>query len=101
MLRGCVGLDVTAFFFMILTRLVELVTLKVDNGEMERAWERFFDIFRLTQVLDMLQRPNVHLRERMAAVLEQDEMAMQAIDMARTMARIVDEYKSLMMRYET
>jgi hypothetical protein len=101
MLRGCVGLDVTAFFFMILTRLVELVTLKVDDGGMERAWERFFDIFRLTQVLDMLQRPNVHLRERMAAVLEQDEMAMQAIDMARTMARIVDEYKSLMMGYET
>ena len=49
----------------------------------------------------MLQRPEVHLRERMASVLDQDAMAIQAIDMATTMARVLDELKALIMSYET
>ena len=94
MLRGCVGLDVTAFFFMVFTELIERMTQHVAETGEEENWERFFDIFRLHQVLEMLLKPETHLQERMTSVLEQDALAFDAMNAARYVARDVNAIKA-------
>jgi len=94
MLRGCVGLDVTALFFMITTELLELLTRSVNSMADEETWERFFDMFRLNQVLEILLQPETHLRERMAAVLEQDALAEEVMDMANKASKVMNEVKT-------
>jgi hypothetical protein len=88
MLRGCAGLDVTAFLFMVLTAQLELLT-----GETNRKddWERFFDIFRLHQVLEMVSKPTVHWQERLTAVLEEDTLASEAVNAAKTSMCVVNK----------
>lgn len=94
MLRGCVGLDVTAFFFMVTTELVSLLTQDVVNMDNEETWERYFDMFRLALVLDKLLDPEIQLRGRLAAILEQDVLAVEAMNVAETAARVVHEVKA-------
>lgn len=101
MLRGCVGLDVTAYFMMIMTELLSLLKMEAANMSEEENWERFYDIFRLDQILQVLLRPETHLRERMRSVLEQDIMAIEAIDMATKASRVVEEVKTMVTGYET
>lgn len=88
MLRGCAGLDVTSFLFMVLTAQLELLT-----GETNRKddWERFFDIFRLHQVLGMVSKPSVHWQERLTAVLEEDTLGWEAVNAAKTAMCVVNK----------
>mmetsp|Transcript_45613 Transcript_45613/g.51456 ORF Transcript_45613/g.51456 Transcript_45613/m.51456 type:complete len:535 (-) Transcript_45613:160-1764(-) len=76
MLRGCLGLDVTAFVLMTLVRALEIITelLSLSNDHQERL---VFDLFRLTTVLrDVLttEPTLVQLRNRLKAILKKDEM---------------------------
>lgn len=89
MLRGCVGLDVTAFFFMALTAQLDLLTQGRNDD-----WERFFDMFRLHQVLEALTKPEVHLQERLTSVLGEETLALEAIDAATTAMCVVDNVKA-------
>ena len=95
MLRGCVGLDVTAFFFMVLTAQLDLLTQGSNDG-----WERFFDIFRLHQILQTLSKPGVHLQERLASMLGEDTLASEAVDSAKTAMRVVDNVKAELLLLE-
>lgn len=103
MLRGCVGLDVTAFFFMVVTEQARLLTRDMSDettGE-EESWERFFDMFRLEQVLESLLQPQVHLHERLAAMLEHDKLVMEAMDITKMVATIMDKVKATIFSYKT
>ena len=62
MLRGCVGLDVTAFFFMIITELMELLTCDTNKMTADECWEHFFDLFRLSETLERLLEPEFTCR---------------------------------------
>lgn len=64
MLRGCVGLAVTSFFFMILVRLCDLL-----SGE--ESEERGIDFSRLVRMIQVLRtRQGLHFEARLAGVLQ-------------------------------
>ena len=76
MLRGCIGLDVTAFIMMTLVRVLDIITelLLQSNEHQERL---IFDLFRLTTVLRKVfteELDLVQLRKRLKAVLQIDHM---------------------------
>ena len=70
MLRGCLGLDITAYFFMLMTRLLEIIIVHLsENGgdscltatemptgppEEYSGWQHHFDLVRLTGGLSIL-----------------------------------------------
>eukprot|EP00539_Tryblionella_compressa_P002362 CAMPEP_0178734908 /NCGR_PEP_ID=MMETSP0744-20121128/1602_1 /TAXON_ID=913974 /ORGANISM="Nitzschia punctata, Strain CCMP561" /LENGTH=502 /DNA_ID=CAMNT_0020387235 /DNA_START=151 /DNA_END=1656 /DNA_ORIENTATION=- len=96
MLRGCVGLDVTSFFLMILVQLLELaqhlspLRNEITNKELNiaRKEEVMFDIFQLSQVLqDVVAADDelVQLRNRLGAILKSDSLAEKAERMAKTL----------------
>jgi hypothetical protein len=98
MLRGCVGLDVTAFFFMILHRLLELLVLVVWQQHQQHTsnceqnhhdhvvfWKKHeFDLVRLQRTLCFLFQDEqmVCLPRRLAATLASPAMGREAVDMA-------------------
>lgn len=89
MLRGCFGLDVTAFFFVSLTRLLELLLAEhnqSDGKDKDDAWQIHFDSLRIKEtLLILLHNPDqglVCLKNRIAAVLQSDESAAEAIAIA-------------------
>ena len=68
MLRGCVGLDVTAFFLMILVRLAELLVEK--NSEEIESGDITSDLLRLTQMIRHLRNDEpLQLGRRLESVL--------------------------------
>jgi hypothetical protein len=76
MLLGCVGLDVTCFFLMILSRALELLqqdSIDDDNNN-DDDWEiRQFDLVCLGDMLSQLLGDKVlHTHERLAASLSGD-----------------------------
>jgi broad-specificity NMP kinase len=103
MLRGCIGLDVTAFVLMTLVRVLEVITelqsllsSNENDGSREenntnndecvsslihtKQQERLlFDVFRLTSVLRdvvLVTEPNLlQLRNRLKAVLQNDKIS--------------------------
>jgi hypothetical protein len=100
MLRGCVGLDVSSFFFMVLVRLIQVCvelfgkqSTDADNYVSESTL--LFDLFRLTTVLEAVvgiqetthDEDHIHpiqLRERLIATLQSEDMAHDAISMAKS-----------------
>lgn len=92
MLRGCVGLDVTAFFLMVLTHFLDLLLRSKgnSNGTMgglavrdaeESIWQWHFDVVRLKEALYvMLSMPE--LETRLAAVLCSTKSAIAAMKLA-------------------
>jgi hypothetical protein len=93
MLRGCVGLDVTAFFFMILVGIVKLLPPRSLSDEYSTS-EREFQLIHLGDVLDKLVNDqDLHLLGRMEASLAEANLATIACEIAqRTLNLIADEY---------
>jgi hypothetical protein len=85
MLRGCVGLDVTAFFFMVLSRLLKLL---LSFEPTEEDWsERSFDIYRLTRSIRcLLDADYIQLKGRLGAVLQSKDLAMESYMVAMIVA---------------
>jgi hypothetical protein len=72
---------VTTFFFMCLTRLLELLA---STTEHHRYDENAFDVYRLSgAVRVLLEDGNLDLRARLAAVLESEDLALDALSIAR------------------
>jgi hypothetical protein len=106
MLRGCVGLDVTAFFFMMLHRLLELLVVlsqqqqQTTINEQNRRivfWEKHkFDLVRLQRALCVLFQDEqmVCLPKRLAATLASPAMSHEAVDMAMGAIDVVTVYLS-------
>jgi hypothetical protein len=94
MLRGCVGLDMTAFYLMILYRLATILHLKT-SGHGEAGGEGIvfdyddsFEIARLVETMDHLFKNDpVHLSDRLAATLATAEFAQNALDMGSLIYR--------------
>jgi hypothetical protein len=114
MLRGCVGLDVTAYFFMTLHRLLELLVVLVgqqqqqeqqltSDGEQHNQhyvvafWKKHqFDLVRLQNALCVLfqNEQMVCLPQRLAATLASPAMGREAVDMAMAASDVVKVYAS-------
>lgn len=104
MLRGCVGLDVTAFFFMILHRLLELLALaerqqhpNEEQNHHDVFWGKHkFDLVRLQRALFVLlqDEPMVCLPKRLAATLASPAMGHEAVGMAMGAIDAVKVYAS-------
>jgi JmjC domain, hydroxylase len=90
MLRGCVGLDVSAFYLMITFGIVERITR--SSAESDGAWEFVFDLTRLKDTLQlMLQSDSLHLAQRLQASLGDHALAMKAHEMGDGIIEYVNE----------
>lgn len=80
MLLGCVGLDVSFFFWMILSRTLELLQLAAVDSDREAS----FDLTRLGEMLSVLvDNTTLNLRERLAATLCGEKPAEWAVATAK------------------
>jgi hypothetical protein len=91
MLRGCVGLDVTSFFLMTLSHLLETLLQSCGTANDEalappyQTKQKKFDMFRLLSVLQSivtLDSKCGSLEERLVAVLQSDELASEVVVVA-------------------
>jgi hypothetical protein len=92
MLRGCVGLDVSSFFFMALLRLVDVIKILLDHlgesdsGNDQERKEILFGVFRLTAILDEVMTADedlVQLNGRLEATMQSDMLARKGAHMAK------------------
>jgi hypothetical protein len=92
MLLGCVGLDVTSFFFMILSRALELLQPdSIDNYDDDDLEIQQFDLVCLGDMLSQrLDDKVLHVQGRLAATLSGDKAAAAAIEMAKTVLNMID-----------
>ena len=87
MLRGCVGLDVTAFFFMVLYRLAIILSSSCTALGPDIS----FEIVRCTETLDcLLKNENLHLLDRLSATLESPVYARRACSLAESITTFID-----------
>lgn len=85
---GCTGMDVTTIFFMCLTRLLELLAFTARHMYDENT----FDVYRLSgMVRVLLEDGNLDLRARLAAVLESENLALDALAIARNILNYVED----------
>jgi JmjC domain, hydroxylase len=95
MLRGCVGLDVTAYYFMVILGIVERVSCgsgTAGSSGREGAWEFVFDLTRLHDILQlMLQSESLHLAQRLQASLGDPALATKAHEMGVSFLEHVNE----------
>jgi hypothetical protein len=85
---GCAGIDVTTFFFMCLIQLLELLA---STAEQIMYDENAFDVYRLCGVLRLLlEGGDLDLRARLAAVLESEDLALDALAIARNILESVE-----------
>jgi JmjC domain, hydroxylase len=94
MLRGCCGLDVTAFYLMVLTRLIDLLVTPTATQEVEHDsckarsddWLYCYDVMRLYDTLSMLHENEViHLKERLSACLCSTEWGESTFDTSQSL----------------
>ena len=97
MLRGCVGLNVTAFFAMILVRLLELLELAttkvfVDDDDFD---ELSFDCCRLVEMIQLLMEDEaIELNRRIEIVVQSKSLAQELCELgllASTLVCISDQ----------
>jgi hypothetical protein len=87
MLRGCVGLDVTAFFLMVLVRLLELLS---SPGVDQHTSERSFDNFRLANMSQILiEDDSIHLGGRLEAILQSKALADETLKTGKEVIKLV------------
>jgi hypothetical protein len=78
---------VTTFFFMCLTRLLELLASTTEHMHDEND----ADVYRLSRMVrPLLEDGNLDLRARLAAVLESEDLALDALAMARNILESVE-----------
>jgi JmjC domain, hydroxylase len=81
MLRGCIGLDVTAYFFMILCRGLELLQSSLGAATLQAT----VDLARIREALLVLfhdEKGSIHLADRLGAILADDLLRDEAISIA-------------------
>lgn len=100
MLRGCVGLDVTAFYLMILYRLSAIIGNQNDNVVTpsdenttsvirDPDADASFEVMRCIGTLQtLLHGDNVHLAERLAATMASANLAQEAIQLGENVFRL-------------
>mmetsp|Transcript_31347 Transcript_31347/g.66246 ORF Transcript_31347/g.66246 Transcript_31347/m.66246 type:complete len:607 (+) Transcript_31347:196-2016(+) len=114
MLRGCIGLDVTSFFFMVLVELIRLLSslygVDCDESvgeELDSSEDRLLDltsaIFRLRNMLCIIMENSmeiidvgdcdVHLEKRLSSVLESQELANEALSCATNVVKMTDRFE--------
>jgi hypothetical protein len=82
MLRGCIGIDVTMFFLLCWTSLLE------PWGQKEKSRDDYFDIFRLGSMMEKLfSMEDLDLQARLAIVLVSETKADDAVRVARRILR--------------
>jgi hypothetical protein len=81
MLRGCVGLNISLYFFMILTRALDLIKLSVTGSNVQPQQDPMYsDLVHIRHALQQIYNdPTVHLTERLAATLHSGVSSDQAI----------------------
>ena len=69
MLRGCVGLDVTAFFLMVMVRVCDLLVAWQDEGVME-------EFLHLDEILRIVVKEQqlINIERRLLGVLQSKTM---------------------------
>jgi hypothetical protein len=83
MLRGCLGLDVSAFFFMCLVRGLDLI-------QQQASFERSFDLVRLSDTLSfVLDNVEVSAQLRLGASLNDRALGSKSIELADEFIRVV------------
>lgn len=88
MLRGCLGLDVSAFFLMCLTRGLDL--LQQQQCKSSLSYEDCFDLVRLYDTLAVaLDNPEIALEERLEASLNDKALSLNAVELAKTFIQVV------------
>jgi hypothetical protein len=86
MLRGCVGLDVTTFLFMILLRALQIL------GQRQLTWEDCFDLVRLSDAMRVLVDDiALALRTRLSATLASSQLAADAYDIATKTVKTIED----------
>ncbi|KAL7463258.1 hypothetical protein ACHAXS_003638 [Conticribra weissflogii] len=111
MLRGCVGLDVSSFFFMVLLELIRLTlsfygedfdesVVKELDGSDDCLLDSAYSIFRLRNMLCIIMNKSnkimdggdcsVHLEKRLACILESQELGLEALSCASNIVRMTD-----------
>jgi hypothetical protein len=90
MLRGCVGLDVTAFFLMVSVGIIDLVSSSSLKSK-EDYWGWIFDLTRLSDVLQvLLQTDDLNLLHRLEASLGDQSLSREACQFAEVMLELVN-----------
>lgn len=88
MLRGCVGLDVTAFFFMILFGIAQTLPRSLSHGY--DISERDFDLVHLGNILvNLVTDQDLYLKDRLAASLADTKLATMAYDLAQRALNLI------------
>lgn len=111
MLRGCIGLDVTSFFFMVLVELIRLLSSLYGDDCDESVGEEVdsskgclsdlaYTIFRLRNMLCIIMEKSlkimdggdcdVRLEDRLSSVLESQELAQEALSCASNVVKMAD-----------
>ncbi|KAL3914542.1 MAG: hypothetical protein SGILL_006066 [Bacillariaceae sp.] len=96
MLRGCVGLDVSSFFFMTLMRLTEVIASLLllledhdaDKNQTQQHMARLVEMSRLTDVLEKVMCFNqdlVQLGDRISVTMQSETFAFEAERMAKSL----------------
>ena len=95
MLRACVGLNVSLYFFMVLTRGIDLCQdTAVAPTPLKENRRRYNDLLHIRDALQqILDDPMVHLSDRLAATLQSDLSSARAIrtgmDCVQAITRVV------------
>jgi hypothetical protein len=92
MLRGCVGLDVSAFFFFCLVRGLDLWEQQHVNGKYAMIeYEVCFDLVRLADTLStVFDDIQIDLQKRLEATLCDKKLGMEAVKLANAFIQVVN-----------
>jgi len=95
MLRGCLGLDVSAFFLMCLVRGLDLLQKQYqrhDDSPVDDGWESYFDLVRLSDTLSrVLESCDIAVQQRLEASLADNSLGAEAVALAEAFTQVVHE----------
>ena len=99
MLRGCLGLDVSAFFFMCLVRGLDLLQQQTqqqneqhEDSPVDDGWESCFDLVRLSDTLArVLESRDIAVQQRLEASLADNALGAEAVALAEAFIQVVHE----------
>lgn len=93
MLRGCVGLNVSLYFFMILTRGLDLLKKAVVIRNTDRHYnlkEIYVDLIHIRNAIqEIYEDPIIGVKDRLTATLQNDTTSDQAIQMGSNLVKAI------------